>query len=1323
MLMSLPAVAQQPRVGITAYPTELGENETVTIRVFRLESTPQSLAVNIAVSGTNSVIPAPFERTETIPASEANTEFEIATENISADSEITVRIVPNNSIYRIANFSGEVVIPVEDNPPPRVVISPLDGATFRADGNPVEFTLTRTMPNISQPLVVLVNVDDLHMRVSDDGSSIGLENYIAVLQADQYGDREVRFEANSSTAPLSVLMQNVPADQITGESRAAVRVRVLADEMRPITYRPRTPFSRIVRVSGNPDANNTPQDTTTPPDTPVETMPDTTTTPDNPPPDTPPDTPVETMPDTTVLMVTSVIQQNPGSSPTNANSLTWRVTFSEAAQNVDSMDFTLTGTTATTNVAPVSGQTGVYDVTASGGNLVDLDGTVTLGFAADQNIEDAEGNALTPPNLMVFEIAAYVLDNTAPMVEYILPQSLELIQGTEILFGIRPQTEDDIGSYSSNNLPAGLMVHPMTGVISGTPTMENSATTTATITVTDNAGNSAPVTVTFPMIGEDMTDPTLAFFDHLGEEDTNFPEVTWSLDFSELVQNVDTAFDVKLLDREGMPVMVPTATLQVKQNSTFPRQYDVTVEGLVGFEGTATLVLDSDQNIRDFANRALVNPVNTDNGIQTQFDEKPFRVDTVRPMVVDISDVPARASGPFTAIITFSEAVSGFEQEDFMVSNAMLSDFAPDETSGTDPHTVWSVTVTPTADGQVTLDIAENAVMDDFGNGNTAASQVMSNYFGVPYMLEQPIVGRDMLTLNFDIELDDTNPPDPAAFTVMVGTTEIEVEMVELGSVILHLAGPLPEGNNGVVKYVASASTAAGTSLLMTAGDNSMQIGDFTVRFDVVTEAEAAARSAGRPLEAYLPRFGRTVGEQAAAAVRNRISANRSAGFQGQIAGRAIGLRESGDAGQTGAHNRAVFQTLIEQGMDATSPLSTTSPSSWSLTSEEVLLGTSFAFTRDTDAGMSLGFWGQASQSGFDGHGVAGNIDGRVTGVQLGADWRQGAGLFGLMVSRSRGSSDVAGTMTAAPGEMKSDLTALVPYGGVEVSSTLSLWGAAGLGRGDVTFTPTVGVSTRTDIDWSMLTGGVRGALGNVAALGGASLDLIADALWTRTRSDALPGAPSSATSSDTTQVRAGVEASWAQVLDSGSIQTPRLSLGLRHDGGDAETGMGLEIGGGFNWRDAGGLSFGVEGRALALHDDGDYRDWGVGLNFSYDPRPDTQRGFSMVFSQGLGVSTSGSVTSLMSSGSFPTGFDGSDGESRWSVEASHGTSRGLGMVSSPYVRLSGGGGDQTRDLRLGYRIGPDVSRASDMSLDVWAEPSNNDDQSVEVGASLRWNW
>ena len=118
--------------------------------------------------------------------------------------------------------------------------------------------------------------------------------------------------------------------------------------------------------------------------------------------------------DTTAPTVTSITPQDPTSSPTNSDSLTWRVTFSEAVSNVDSADFVITGTTATLTVAAVTSMTGVYDVTASGGNLESLDGTVTLAFAADQNIADPENNTLTATTPTGANDPTFELDNTVP---------------------------------------------------------------------------------------------------------------------------------------------------------------------------------------------------------------------------------------------------------------------------------------------------------------------------------------------------------------------------------------------------------------------------------------------------------------------------------------------------------------------------------------------------------------------------------------------------------------------------------------------------------------------------------------------------------------------------------------------------------------------------------------------------------------------------------------------------------------------------------------------------------------------------------------------
>ena len=114
--------------------------------------------------------------------------------------------------------------------------------------------------------------------------------------------------------------------------------------------------------------------------------------------------------DMTAPRVTSIVRRNPSSRQTAANTLTWRVTFNEAVRNVDRADFSLTGTTATLAVRKVS--TTVYDVTASGGDLANLDDTVTLSFANGQNIQDTSGNRLTNTTPTGANDNNFVVDNS-----------------------------------------------------------------------------------------------------------------------------------------------------------------------------------------------------------------------------------------------------------------------------------------------------------------------------------------------------------------------------------------------------------------------------------------------------------------------------------------------------------------------------------------------------------------------------------------------------------------------------------------------------------------------------------------------------------------------------------------------------------------------------------------------------------------------------------------------------------------------------------------------------------------------------------------------
>lgn len=108
----------------------------------------------------------------------------------------------------------------------------------------------------------------------------------------------------------------------------------------------------------------------------------------------------------------SISRQNPVTSPTNSNSLVFRVAFSEAVKNVDVNDFVATGTTAAlpSLVTPVSGS--IFDITISGGDLASLNNVVGLDLAVGATINDVTNNPLIVAEPSIDE--TYTVDNFSP---------------------------------------------------------------------------------------------------------------------------------------------------------------------------------------------------------------------------------------------------------------------------------------------------------------------------------------------------------------------------------------------------------------------------------------------------------------------------------------------------------------------------------------------------------------------------------------------------------------------------------------------------------------------------------------------------------------------------------------------------------------------------------------------------------------------------------------------------------------------------------------------------------------------------------------------
>ena len=95
---------------------------------------------------------------------------------------------------------------------------------------------------------------------------------------------------------------------------------------------------------------------------------------------------------------------------------------------------------------------------------------------------------------------------------------------------------------------------------------------------------------------------------------------------------------------------------------------------------------------------------------------------------------------------------------------------------------------------------------------------------------------------------------------------------------------------------------------------------------------------------------------------------------------------------------------------------------------------------------------------------------------------------------------------------------------------------------------------------------GTRGELIGSRATAGFALAFKADAMWVGAASDLLVGAAGrlNASEAGVTRLRTALEGSRGFTLGGGRLSlTPSVEVGLRRDGGDAETGAGMDVGGG----------------------------------------------------------------------------------------------------------------------------------------------------------------
>ena len=455
---------------------------------------------------------------------------------------------------------------------------------------------------------------------------------------------------------------------------------------------------------------------------------------------------------------------------------------------------------------------------------------------------------------------------------------------------------------------------------------------------------------------------------------------------------------------------------------------------------------------------------------------------------------------------------------------------------------------------------------------------------------------------------------------------------------------------------------------------------------------------------AWQSRFIRTSAAHVLEGIAERMQATPETGIQGQLAGVSL-------SSHTGVNQTSYTQNIHPP----------VTAHSRSVTLRELLSASSMSFSTPATYGSIASFWAQGAFSEFDGKSGETSLDAEVLTTMLGVDQTHTHGQRGLILSHSRGEGKYT---SRDSGEIESEQTLFTPWWSQDFNDHITVWGALGYGTGDLTLIRRGREDLTTDTNTAFVAVGSETILKEEAHR---SLSLVSDVLWLRTRTDSVAdGLELNDTSAHGSRMRAGLEGNW-RIFAIPTI--PRFTAGqtlkisgesaLRHDGGDAESGFGVEVGGGVQWTDSKrGLNLQVRGRTLITHHDEDLKDRGLSISMGFEPSLHNRQ-MEFTLQQDWGTVSSGKerlmnaeviqLTDTLGSGRFRA-------QAAWRFAFHNGryTARpwlGVGLYA------------EERETTLGWQL-QSTTRSSERTLGVKTIRQEQNDQSrhlIKVEAGVRW--
>ncbi|MCY4451861.1 MAG: putative Ig domain-containing protein [Immundisolibacterales bacterium] len=661
-------------------------------------------------------------------------------------------------------------------------------------------------------------------------------------------------------------------------------------------------------------------------------------------------------------------------------------------------------------------------------------------------------------------------------------------------------------------------------------------------------------------------------------------------------------------------------------------------------------------------------------------------------LTAEFSNVPESHRGPhypFTFHLTFSHEIkmSYVNVRDDLLSIRAEVTKARRLVQGS--NIGWEITVKPISDDDIviTLPATEDCAADDAvctAGGEKLTHGISTIVPGLPAasIADSRVHEGPGATLEFYVTLSRPVTKDDAVrYRTVDGTAK---------------AGEDYQGKSGYIFFDTGVTTRFVSIPVnddaIDEGEESMTVelfqfsngGSYNIRIEDGVGVGTIVNTDPMP-KAWLARFGRTVGEQVVDTVTRRLGTAPDPGLQINVAGRSFGSTDAANEEWEKSEAELALRAQRQTEMDGEH---VSGPEPKSMAAREALAGASFAFSGGSAESGLASLWAGSTVSSFEGRQDDLTLDGRVTSTMLGGDYDTERTTAGIILSHSEGQGSYLAD--AVGGEISSTLTGMYPYARYRLTDRVSLWSVVGYGAGVLTLKPEDRDPVDADIGLALAALGARGellTLGNGSDLG---LTMKSDGLVVRTRSERVP--EMAGAQALVSRLRLGLEATRSIEFEGGSALTTSAEIGIRHDAGDAETGFGVDVGGGLAWRhDPLGINAGLRARGLLTHESKGFRETGVSGSLGWDPAAD-YRGPMLSLRHSVGAASTGGAEALFAQGAqsrLQPVETGTEAERPGHLlEAKLGY--GIGFLGSRWTAVPNVGytlNDSTREVRLGTRL------------------------------------